>query len=336
MKAIAFDKGDFSYKQFFASGLKVHVYNAESIKPYLETFKNAGSLKQLKHNNIPINVAYLIHPRDDDYTFTESIAYNLLSQYYAKRGSGASTTPLVCVTFDIPNHGSRVIDKQINQTWGEGNETHGQDMISIIDTTVEEIKLLMDSIPTYLNPEYDLAKSARLVRGYENTGIDYFNIISGYSLGAHVSIRFAAKYPTSTHIINPVCGCSDLTSLLLNRLHRTDKSDDLQKKMFYYSYEELKNLSDDDKLKFYPESLHKHISEQDTKIFENLSSSKIKIFAAFGSADDVVPPSISSLWIDMCKINNHSSRSFTQEGIKHDVTEEMVDNFTSWLVEEAP
>lgn len=332
MKALQFEKGNFTEKTIFVGGLNVHIYNSDAIEPYIKYFDSAEKLKNLKHENIPINMCYLIHGRGSSYKFTESIAYVLLKQYYEKFGSTGNPVPLVCITFDIPNHNSRLVNDAKNDSWDEGNATHGQDMISIIDTVVEEIRSLIDFIPTYLNPNYFL-KSARSVRGYEKININYRNIISGYSLGAHASIRFAAKYPDVTYAINPVCGASDLTSLLLNRLQKRDEND-LLKNQFYFDYDELK-LSEEEKSIKYPESLHNHLSKQDIQIFENLpGNSKTRIFASFGTEDKVVPPEFSKTWIDMCKINSPSADLYYAEGVGHDLSVEMVDEFSTWLIKE--
>lgn len=341
MHALLYESDDFDKRTVFACGMQVHLYNSASIAPYLQAISaNPNKLKEIKQQNIPVNVAYLIHPRDADYTFTESVAYNLLGQYYRKKAlaagaaAGAPPAPLVCVTFDLPNHGLRTVDRARNGSWSDGNETHAADMISIIDTAVEEVRLLMDVLPWILDPEVHLA-DLQAIEGLAHVGVEYINIVSGYSLGAHASIRLAAKYPLLVHVVNPVCGSSDLTTLLVGRLRQLPNgSTELQRKLFYCDYAEL-GLTPQQQAR-YPQPLHRHLSQQDANIFENLLASNVKLFASFGRNDQVVPAEISTLWADMYKLNNPRSETFVQEGVEHDVTPEMVDQFISWLVGVVP
>lgn len=303
----------FTKSTFTIGGINTHVYNSSVLPSYVST---SGS------PFVPIHVHYLIHPRGCDYKFTEDLAYSTLGQYYSKKDV---TVPLICVTFDNRNHGERTVDTLRNEDWKRGNNTHAADLISSVEGIVADIKLVMDFLPTYLNLETHLPE--RTV----DPKIKFLNIISGYSLGGHAVIRFAAKYPSLVDILNPVIGCHDLTSLLINRLRQTPLDDpSCDKKYFYHTYKEL-GLTLEQK-ESYPEALHKLLLAQDLDIYENFPMRHVKIFAAFGSDDKLVPSKFSKLWIDQYLSSNGASEVFVEEGVGHKVTKEMDERFVDWLV----
>ena len=318
MKLFEFDPESYSKVTYNIGGIATHVYNSDKLASYVEQFNKVDHPVDV----IPINVVYLIHHREGNYKYTEAVAYNYLKQYYEKKSN--VETPLICITFDIPNHGQRLIDNENNQGWNENNQNHAIDMMSIIDSTIQNIKLIMDFLPSYLNLDYYLTPEFRAIN--QSTEIKFNNILCGYSLGGHVVIRYAMQYPQLVQAIHPVVGCSDLTSLFITRL-RSIKDND--KKFFYFNYDEL-DLSNDEKLK-YPESLHKKISKQDQAIFENFPMNKIKMFACFGKDDTLVPQNLSSVWCDLYLNTNDSTGVYIAEGVGHDVTDKMIDNFTTWL-----
>lgn len=299
-------------KEFFIGSIKVYVYNASLLPAYVELFR-----ADQKPHEIPINVLYLIHHRQGDYTYTEAVGEKVVTEY-----SKDAKVPLIAVTFDIANHGERKVSELANNDWKEGNETHALDMISCIDLTIHDVKLIMDFLPSYL----DLEAHVRPELKEDNVPIRFHNILSGYSIGGHVVIRFASRYPELVSAINPNVGCSDLTGLLFNRLKRTTNFD---KKYFYSNYNEL-DLDETEK-KRYVEAFHRYISEEDTRIFEKFPSSKILMFATFFDDDPLVPPRLSQLWIDLYLNSNSNSGVFYEKGRIHDITDEMVNQFITWL-----
>ncbi|KAI3404676.2 hypothetical protein KGF56_002510 [Candida oxycetoniae] len=324
MKVFDHDPQAFSKVEYLIGGINTYVYNTETLRSYIESFDNSPT----NVDDIPINVLYLIHQRGGDHKYTEALAYTILDQYYTK-SSKASVEPLICVTFDLRNHGSRMINKARNQDWIKGNDLHALDMFSSIMGNVADLKLIMDFLPSYLDLESLLTGEFKQQNQHWN--FRFRNILSGYSLGAHTVFRFVNEYPGLVHIINPVVGCVDLSSLLINRLKQNSlESEDYDKKWFYYTYDEL-NLTKEEKHK-YPEHLHKYLSQQDEEIFENFPMNEIKMYAAFGAEDQLVPKKLSSVWCDSYMNTNDSTEVFIQDGVGHDVTNEMVDKFTSWLV----
>lgn len=332
MKLFDHDSSAFLKVEYVIGGISTYAYNTEALQPYIE----AQNKSTKNVDDIPINVLYLIHQREGDYRFTESIAYVILKQYYEKKKRGSddasgnlSDIPLICVTFDLRNHGLRLINKSKNLDWKQGNETHALDMISGIMGNVADLKLIMDFLPSYLNLEKLLTPEFR--QQNQHWKFQFRNILSGYSLGAHTVFRFVNEHPEHIWGINPVVGCIDLSSLLINRMkgNKLD-SPDYDKKWFYYTYEELQ-LTEEEREK-YPEHLHNYLSAEDTQIFENFPMNNVKIFASFGAEDKLVPMKLSSIWCDSYLNTNDSTEIFVQEGKKHEVTDEMVDGFTTWLV----
>ncbi|KAI5955735.1 hypothetical protein KGF54_001237 [Candida jiufengensis] len=326
MKLFDYNKDSFSKVTYNIGGIDTHVYNSDILTPYIESFNN-----ELQHptHEIPINVLYLLHQRQGDYKYTESIAYNILEQFYSKKSNlETGDIPLICVTFDLRNHGSREIDSLKNHGWDK-NKTHGVDMISSIMGNVIDLKLIIDFLPTYLN--LDSLLNLDFKQRNTHYKIKFENIISGYSLGAHTIFRFINEYPNLIKIINPVVGCIDLSSLLINRLKKNSiNSSDYDKKWFYYNYEEL-NLTKEEQQK-YPQTLHNLLQRQDLNIFENFPMHQIKMFASFGNEDTLVPPKLSSVWCDSYLNTNDDTEIFIEKGMGHDVSDEMIDKFTTWLV----
>ncbi|KAK6457507.1 Alpha/Beta hydrolase protein [Scheffersomyces xylosifermentans] len=324
MKLFEFDPESFSKEKFVVGGINTYVYNSSVLQDYVSSFNN-----KTKVNEIPIYVHYLVHHRQGDYTYTEATAYNVLKQFYAKKEK--VDIPLICVTFDNRNHGERLVDTKSNSSWKSGNDTHAVDMISSIEGNIADLKLIMEFLPSYLNLDYYVSED--LKKEYI-TDIRFRNILSGYSLGGHTIIRFANRYPDLVEIINPVVGCNDMSSLLINRLNkRKEDSNDFYKKYFYFHYKELE-FDDDQKKKYYPESFHKLVSRQDQEIFENFPMTKIKMFAAYGADDQLVPTSLSRVWAELYDNTNEDTEIFIQEGVGHDCTPEMIERFTTWLAKQ--
>lgn len=329
MQLFKFEKSKFSSKEYNIAGMTTHVYNSDSLVPYIkaqnELFKHPGEHRN-HANHIPIHVLYLVHQRGGDYHFTELVAYQLLHQYYEKKDK--VDIPLMCVTFDNRNHGERLISKKRNSAWSSGNDTHAIDMISDIDGNVEDLKLIMNHLPLYLNLEYYVDPFVKTELGIN---IQYVNGILGVSLGGHTVIRFASKYPDLVDLMIPFVGCIDLSTLLINRLLKTPIDDpSYDRRMFYFNYDEL-SLNDDQRRDHYPEFFHKYLAQRDQQIFEDFPMLKIKMFAAFGADDTLVPPKLSTVWCELYQNTNDGTEYFVEEGVGHDVTETMIQHALTWL-----
>lgn len=298
-------------KEFFVGGFTIKVFNTECLASYIEKCNNTHGLEEIK-----INVLYLVHQRTGDDSYTSAIAQHIIESFTKQNDA-----PLIAVTFDLRNHGKRVVDEFRNDTWKGGNKNHAMDMVSAIHGNVADLKLIVDYLPVCLDLD-PLNKDPDMP-------IKFNNIVAGYSLGGHIVIRFANAYPGLVSIINPNIGCYDMSSLLINRLKKTSNYD---KKWFYCNYDELELTPEQKEL--YPESLHKLVSKEDIQIFEDFPFDKVKMFASFYSDDPLVPSRISLLWADMYMNDNSATEVYIEEGRKHDISPEMVSKFTEWLARE--
>lgn len=295
-------------KEFVIAGIKIKVFNTQCLEPYVGKCNGHKGTEDIK-----INVLYLLHQRGGDESYTSSIAQHVVDSI-----TKSKDIPFIAVTFDLRNHGSRIIDEARNEDWAAGNDTHAIDMISAIHGNVADLKLIVDFLPGLLDLER--------LRKDPDVPIKFNNIVSGYSLGAHVAIRFANAHPGLVSIINPTIGSYDMTSLLVNRLKKTSNFD---KKWFYSNYNEL-DLNEEEK-KRYPEALHRLVSAEDIQIFEDFPFNEVKMFASFYTDDPLVPSRISSLWADMYQNDNLSTETYYEEGSIHDVTPAMITKFVEWL-----
>lgn len=310
MLKLDYDIKDISRNKVCIAGINCYIYNADVLRAYAENAETHAE----DYDFLEINVLYLSHHRGGDYSYTEAIAYNILK-------SCSTKSPLIAVTFDARNHGERLIQPERNSSW-RTNETHALDMLSAIEGGVQDLRIVMNYLPAYLNLDSLLGQNLK----QKNVEITFNNILSGYSMGAHTVIRFANLYPESVSILNPNVGCADLTTLLVNRLKKTT---DYDKKIFYREYEELK--FDGRERTLFPQALYDRVREEDQRIFERYPFRLVKLFACFYDSDPLVPPQISKSWLEMYLASNSDSDVVYEKGEVHDITPRMISEFSSWL-----
>lgn len=307
------DHLNFSKVEYIIGGVTTYIYNIECLQKFVMSFEPNKD----RHADININVLILIHHREGSHAHTEAFGKNILDEF-----SKHNSAPLIAVTFDGRNHGVRTVDNHRNSSWDEGNDSHGIDMISCIRGNDYDVKLCIDFLPSCLNLEKYLNGACK----EDDVKVKYNYILSGYSVGGHSVIRIANRFPELISIINPNIGCSDLTSLLVNRLKGTAN---FKQKYYYFNYGELP-LSEEEKL-MYPESLHRTVSAEDDAIMNNFPFEKIKMFASFYTDDPLVPSKISDLWVNVYLNSNPDSVAYYEDGEVHDITPEMITKFSQWL-----
>lgn len=282
------------------AGIKTYLYNLQ------------GLPTPSSSNPRDVAVLFIIHGRLNSNKFSESVAYNVQEVY--KNQKTKTTMPLICVSFDVRNHGERLIDPQRNEGWAEGNLTHAMDLCSAVDGTVQDCSMLINYLPLIF-PGYTM-----------------HNYITGTSLGGHVCFRAATELSKKIELIIPIIGCTDICSLLVNRVKGLPL-DDSVKGVRKLAYEDL-HLTDDQK-KLWPEYFHNYISKQDYQVAENFPN-HIKVFAIFGEDDDLVPPAYSEEWfadMDSARCYDGSIVKYVYKNTGHESTRPMCLLYSGWLVE---
>jgi pimeloyl-ACP methyl ester carboxylesterase len=91
----------------------------------------------------------------------------------------AAATGAVCVTFDNPNHGSRLVDVARNHAWDRGNLHHCVDMYSQMLGAVQDMNLVLELLPGTLG----------IPAGWSKVGV------VGISQGGHTALLAASVLP---------------------------------------------------------------------------------------------------------------------------------------------
>lgn len=110
----------------------------------------------------------------------EPIAEALVKLNTTRKGSDAH---LVVITFDSPNHGSRLTNKLANFAWVEGkhrNPNHAVDMWSMVYSTSRTVSELIDVVEHYLFGP----KPSSVVQHWG---------VMGFSMGGHATFLAAAN-----------------------------------------------------------------------------------------------------------------------------------------------
>lgn len=259
-------------------GLRIYIYGVSTLEGY------SGK----------VDVLYMFHGRTNSYESMEACAYYILAQ------REKFARPLLCVTFDMQNHGERVLDAKKNESWSENNSTHGMDMGTIIDLSVQDAIMVMNYLPSYFQ------------------GYTFENFATGISMGGHACYRLAIAAPEKIKGIIPLLGCADLCTLLLNR------------------YAEWKERpSDDPQLIDSFSSLHSHLLLQDRQVKESFPL-HIKVFALFGKEDKLVPAEYSTATLSAIKQRGNEVLTYFEAGTGHKTTEPMLEQviqtLAKWIV----
>ncbi|KFA63870.1 hypothetical protein S40285_04451 [Stachybotrys chlorohalonatus IBT 40285] len=123
-------------------------------------------LAELPPSPAPVTCLWLLHPRTRTRARMHDIASRVVSAYHSS--PSAQRRGLVALAFDMPNHGSRVVDEAANSAWAAGNERHALDMLGMVKGGRTDMALLMDLVPGYL----------------ERDEVDA-HVVLGWSLGGH-------------------------------------------------------------------------------------------------------------------------------------------------------
>lgn len=311
---IPFDLSQFDLKEYTLNDYKIKVYNSSTLENYLSKF----NVDQTSDNiiEIPLNILYVIHGRGSNHFYSEAYGSYLVSEYYKKKNPDI---PLLFVAFDLPNHGFRYANDKPREYY-DNSETYPFDLVHTLESSVSLLKTVMEFLPFYLNLDQYVPK----LRDYK---FIYHNIVSGMSLGGHITHRFLTRYPGLVDIAFPIVGSTDISSLLIDRLHEQEHQG---AKRYLQEYSEL-GFNDKQK-KLYPKQFHDYLRAIDEQVFDKFPVGKVKLFAAYGEQDKLVPPVYSKLFIQLQKLQDPDNDYFVQEDAGHEVTKEMIDKFVEWVV----
>ncbi|KAI8048328.1 uncharacterized protein B0P05DRAFT_481015 [Gilbertella persicaria] len=125
----------------------------------------------------PVAVMFALHGRLQNQAKMEPLAFALCKLNECRQQTDRY---LLIVTFDAPNHGTRLLNKTANYGWNEGNDSHALDMWSMIHSTSHTVTELINVLEYYLfGPQ-------------KNPVVQVWGV-TGFSLGGHASFLSAAK-----------------------------------------------------------------------------------------------------------------------------------------------
>ncbi|KAK2596710.1 hypothetical protein QQS21_006225 [Conoideocrella luteorostrata] len=147
-------------------------------------------------SSTPLTCLWLLHPRTRTRARMQDIACRAVHAWHQHGGSGSRG--LVALSFDMPNHGTRLVSELSNHAWDKGNEKHGIDMAGLVKGGSNDMSSLMDLVAGYLGREVDA------------------HVCLGWSLGGHAAwwAVFGEERIDGAVII---VGCPDYFGLMSNR-----------------------------------------------------------------------------------------------------------------------
>ncbi|KAI9252633.1 Alpha/Beta hydrolase protein [Sporodiniella umbellata] len=178
-----------SKQTFHVIGLHLTVYGLEEY--------------QKLPQNYPVAILFALHGRLQKQSSMETYIQSLCG---LNSHSEFSRRHLIVISFDSPNHGSRLINKNANWGW-EKNPNHALDMWSMVYNTSRTVSDLIDVIEHYLFGPLEYPR------------VEVWGV-TGFSMGGHASFMSAAEDPRVTVAI-PIVGTADFLSLMKNRLEES-------------------------------------------------------------------------------------------------------------------
>lgn len=232
------------------------------------------------HESSETTLVVLVHGRESSKEATTVFAECLLQ-----------TCPdIMCVVFDLPNHGARTISNDTNRSWRSGNELHMVQMVSLVDQGAAEATTLLRFTPCF----YPKLKITR-------------RVIIGASLGGYIAWRVAADSPELLTAVVPVISSPNLPAMFASRWQQ------------YYDANTLK--ASEIQSYAFPKSAMADLVEKAAKI-EDIKTKPLAVLAICGADDDLVPPEHTAEWATGAGLNKKVEFF---PGVKHTVTRGMMD-----------
>jgi pimeloyl-ACP methyl ester carboxylesterase len=187
------------------------------------------------------------------------------------------------------------------------------DLLSSIDGSAMDFKLIMSYLPAYL-PQFT----------------KHHIIMGGVSLGGHIAWRMPSYVSNQIEAMVMVVGCPNLSGLLLSRLKLDSALLGITATELYkVSYDELTKIMNETQKKRWPRRLHEIVSEGDRLVEESFPDLPLLLMG--GREDPLVPVKFTEPWVEERK-RNDKIEFFVQNNTGHSCTKEMVWKMAEWLV----
>ncbi|KAK5992192.1 hypothetical protein PT974_05593 [Cladobotryum mycophilum] len=155
-------------------------------------------LDELPASPAPVTCLWLLHPRTRTRARMHDIARRAVRAWNERQQQHQPARGLVALSFDMPNHGTRLVSETANQAWDKGNEQHALDMAGMVKAGTRDMSELMDLVAGYLGREVDA------------------HVCLGWSLGGHAAWQaFFGEQRIDAAVV--VVGCPDFMGLMNSR-----------------------------------------------------------------------------------------------------------------------
>lgn len=229
------------------------------------------------------------------------------AQQSQRHNSSDAMLEFLMISFDARNHGHRMTNETGQKGWKQGNKDHAMDLYSMIVGTAQDVSFLVDFLPSYLFPHDE-----RRVVNFA---------VTGKSLGGH-SVWHVLANCDQIKIGVPFISCPDMKRLLAQRAPKSFVSNGPP-----YIPASLSSLIS----RIDPASLPYNISDPSRNPFWGK-----RICICNGQEDRLVPWScaegfVQGLIVGPPNIQRNNFRVVLQEGIGHEVTEQMIEEAGHWI-----
>ncbi|KAL7748837.1 hypothetical protein RI367_005750 [Sorochytrium milnesiophthora] len=154
---------------------------------------------------IPVRVMFVLHWRAGD-------AEKIRPMCEAIAALSTPATHIIAVTFDMRNHGTRLVESKANYSWREPtpdgrierNMEHAYEMYAVQYGSAKDVSFLIDVLPPFLQARGLVA---------ERWGV------AGISLGAHAAL-IAVANEERLDVAVSIVGCADYETLMTGRYER--------------------------------------------------------------------------------------------------------------------
>ncbi|GMM50300.1 hypothetical protein DASB73_012580 [Starmerella bacillaris] len=204
---------------------------------------------------------------------------------------------LVCCVYDLPNHGSRLIDSFANRSWSSGNANHLLEMLAVLDQGAAEAESLLRYVPYFL-PEINVTR----------------RVLIGTSLGGYVAWKVAAYNSDLLSAVVPIISSPDLPSVIVRRWEQYKDNNSLEASR-------IQPFA-------IPPPVIDNLVTKARKICK-IRKRSLAVLAICGAEDDLVPPQYTAEWAGSAGMNQKVEFF---PGVKHEVTRGMIDLTAEYLL----